>query len=93
MDDVWSRRSAEQATRDAQHTRRMQQLNDARMRSMTCRCGEVVTYDDAEEMRPDYCADCYAEEREAAKVEARRDAYRHDAYDRARDARLDRGDR
>lgn len=60
--------------------------------TLRCRCGDIVTYDPNEET-PSYCAACLREEREAAKVEAARDAYRHDAYDRARDARLDRGER
>lgn len=85
MDDVWNRRSAEQATRDAQHTKRMQAINDERdMRTERCRCGQEFTYDANEEL-PWYCEACTVEEREAAEAELRRDAYIHDAYDRAGD--------
>jgi hypothetical protein len=85
MDDVFTRRTPQQVAADEAHTKRMQQINDERdMRTERCRCGQEFTYDANEEL-PWYCEACTVEEREAYEAELRRDAYIHDAYDRAGD--------
>lgn len=54
------------------------------IRTELCRCGDTYTYDADEEL-PNYCVTCTEEVRKEAEIEARRDAYIHDAYDRAGD--------